>query len=127
GLLIAAFAGLLVQRHPGLLWACAILSSAFLIDAGLTLCARVLRGRRWYTAHREHLYQWMVRAGLGHAQTDGVYMLWNLIVAAPAAWLAAHLPPMRAFALCVAVYALACVLWIAGKHVCLRTVQRGHA
>lgn len=127
GLLIAVFAGLLVQRHSELLWACVILPSAFLIDAGLTLCARVLGGRRWYTAHREHLYQWMVRAGLGHAQTDGVYMLWNLIVAAPAAWLAANLPPMRAFALCMVVYALACMFWIAGKHACLRTVQRGHA
>ncbi|MEO6967458.1 MAG: glycosyl transferase family 4 [Rhodanobacteraceae bacterium] len=127
GLLIGAFAGLLVQRHPEWLWACAILSSGFLVDAGLTLFARVLNGRRWYTAHREHLYQWMVRADLDHAQTDGVYMLWNLIVAAPAAWLAAHLPPMRAFVLCAAVYVLAGVLWIAGKRACLRTVQRGHA
>lgn len=127
GLLIAAFAGLLVQRRPGLIWACAILSSAFLVDAGLTLCARILGGRHWYTAHREHLYQWMVRAGLGHAQTDGVYMLWNLIVAAPAAWLAADLPPARASALCAIVYALACVLWVAGKRACLRVVRHGHA
>nr|MDQ2972688.1 glycosyl transferase family 4 [Pseudomonadota bacterium] len=124
GLSIGAFGGLLVQRRPELLWACAILSSAFLVDAGLTLCVRVLSGRRWYTAHREHLYQWMVRAGSDHARTDGVYMLWNLIVAAPAAWLAATLPPARAFALCVVVFALAGVVWIAGKLACLRLARR---
>lgn len=123
GLLIAAFAGLLVQRRPGLLWAVAILPSAFLVDAGLTLCARVLATKHWYTAHREHLYQWMVRTGWTHARTDGGYMLWNLMVAAPATWAATSLAPTRGAALCVAVYALASIVWIAGKRACLRAVR----
>lgn len=122
GLLIAAFAGLLVQRSPALLWPCLILSSAFLVDAGLTLLARILAGKRWYTAHREHLYQWTVRAGFSHARTDAMYLLWNLIIAAPAAWAALSWPAYGPL-LCAAVYASACVAWCIGKRACLAAVQ----
>jgi hypothetical protein len=122
GLLIAASAGLLVQRAPALLWPCAILSSAFLADAAMTLASRVLAHKRWYTAHREHLYQWMARAGGSHARTDGAYVLWNLIVAAPAAWMAVRWPAYG-LAVCSAVYLLAALVWWCGKRVCLRTIR----
>ena len=122
GWLLAAFAGLLVQRSFAMLWPCAILSSAFIVDAGLTLLARMLTGKRWYTAHREHLYQWMVRAGFSHARTDAMYLLWNLIIAAPAAWAALHWPAFG-LAVCAAVYAFACVVWCAGKRACLTAVR----
>ena len=122
GLLIAAFAGLLVQQAFALLWPCLILSSAFLVDAGLTLLARILAGKRWYTAHREHLYQWMVRAGFSHARTDAMYLLWNLIITAPAAWAALHWPAFG-LALCAAVHVFACVVWYAGKRACLIAVR----
>jgi len=122
GLLIAAFAGLLVQREFELLWPCAILSSAFLVDAGLTLLARILAGKRWYTAHREHLYQWMVRAGFSHARTDAMYLLWNLIIAAPAAWAGLHWPASGPL-LCAAVYVFACAVWCMGKRACLNNVR----
>jgi UDP-N-acetylmuramyl pentapeptide phosphotransferase/UDP-N-acetylglucosamine-1-phosphate transferase len=122
GLLIAAFAGLLVQRSFDLLWPCAILSSAFLVDAGLTLLARILAGKRWYTAHREHLYQWMARAGFNHARTDAMYLLWNLIIAAPVAWAALHWPASAPL-LCAAVYVFAGGVWCAGKRACLVAVR----
>jgi hypothetical protein len=38
----------------------------FLADATLCLVRRVVGGERWYEAHREHLYQRWVRAGLSH-------------------------------------------------------------
>ena len=122
GLLIAAFAGLLVQGSPSLLWPCLILSSGFLVDAGLTLLARILAGKRWYTAHREHLYQWMVRTAFSHARTDAMYLLWNLIIAAPAAWIALHWPAFGLLS-CAAVYAFACMMWWAGKRACLVAVR----
>ena len=123
GLLIAVLAGLLVQRASYMLWACAILPSAFLTDAALTLASRVLAHKRWYTAHREHLYQWMVRAGSSHAGTDGAYMLWNLIIVAPAGWGAMHRPAHGA-ALCIAVYVAGAIAWVAGKRACLARVRR---
>lgn len=122
GLLIAAFAGLLVQRSLALLWPCLILPSAFLVDAGLTLLQRILAGKRWYTAHREHLYQWLVRAGFSHARTDAMYLLWNLIIAAPATWAALHWPGFGPL-LCAAVYAFAGATWWTGKRACLAAVR----
>jgi Fuc2NAc and GlcNAc transferase len=122
GLLMAALAGVLVQRSPAVLWPCLILSSAFLVDAGLTLLARILAGKRWYTAHREHLYQWMVRAGFSHARTDAMYLLWNLIIVAPATWAALHWPDSGLW-LCAAVYVSACAVWFTGKRMCLAAIR----
>jgi len=40
----------------------------FLADAVWTRLRRLVRGGRWYAAHREHVYQRLVASGLGHAQ-----------------------------------------------------------
>src|SRR5579875_1803530 len=127
GLLVGAFAALLVQRRFAMLWPCVILSSAFLADSALTLARRLFGGRRWYTAHREHLYQWLVRTRWSHARTDVAYMIWNLAIAAPAAW-AAVSRPSAGPALCIAVYAAAVIVWLLGKRACLASLRRtgGH-
>ena len=57
-----------------------IACSAFVTDATCTLLSRMLRGRRWYSAHREHLYQWLVRCGYSHARVVALYMGWNLVI-----------------------------------------------
>jgi UDP-N-acetylmuramyl pentapeptide phosphotransferase/UDP-N-acetylglucosamine-1-phosphate transferase len=119
GLLIFAFSAMLWRVEHALLWPALILSSAFVVDASLTLLTRMWRGRRWYTAHREHLYQWMVRRGGTHARTGAAYMGWNLLVAAPLAWLAwSHL--RMALPITITVYLGAAVAWLALKRRCLR-------
>lgn len=40
----------------------------FLADATVCFLRRVVRGERWYEAHRQHLYQRWVAAGAGHAR-----------------------------------------------------------
>jgi UDP-N-acetylmuramyl pentapeptide phosphotransferase/UDP-N-acetylglucosamine-1-phosphate transferase len=124
GLLVTALAALLWRRAPVAFWPVLILSSAFVIDATMTLLSRMLRGRRWYTAHREHLYQWLVRSGDSHLRTGIVYMLWNLLLATPAATLALHRPEFGG-AVCAAVYLLAVTAWVAGKRACLVRVRKG--
>ncbi|MCQ4166432.1 glycosyl transferase family 4 [Tahibacter harae] len=62
-----------------------LLGSSFFIDAGATLFYRFVQGRRWYSAHREHLYQWLVRRGWSHARIVSHYMAWNLLLIAPLA------------------------------------------
>lgn len=119
GLLIFVFSALLWRVDHALIWPALILSSAFLIDATLTLLVRVWRGRRWYNAHREHLYQWMVRRGRTHAGTDVAYLAWNVLVAAPLSWLACRYPAV-AFALTAVVYLGAAVFWLALKRRYLR-------
>jgi UDP-N-acetylmuramyl pentapeptide phosphotransferase/UDP-N-acetylglucosamine-1-phosphate transferase len=50
-----------------------LLSSVVLLDTGLTLARRILRGRPFWRAHREHLYQYAVRRGHGHAPVALAY------------------------------------------------------
>ncbi len=119
GMLVFAFSAMLWQAAPVLLWPALILSSAFVVDASLTLLTRMWRGRRWYTAHREHLYQWLVRRGATHAQADAIYLGWNLLVAAPSAWLACSHPQV-ALPLAMAVYVVASISWLVLKRRCLR-------
>ena len=119
GLLIFAFSAMLWRQDHALLWPALILSSAFVVDASLTLLTRMWRGRRWYTAHREHLYQWLVRRGGTHARADAIYLGWNLLIAAPLAWLAwSHL--RMALPITMVVYLGAAAAWLALKRRCLR-------
>ena len=115
----------------------AIASSGFVVDATCNLGSRMLRGKRWYSAHREHLYQWMVRSGMSHARVVGWYMGWNLVVVTPILWLldriawsgdtgegpaAPGLRPAEIIA-ALAVYSLGVALWIFGKRWCLNKVK----
>lgn len=59
---------------PLLLWV--LLMGVFVADATLTLFRRVMRGERWYDAHRSHAYQRLVQAGWSHRTVSiGVVVL----------------------------------------------------
>ena len=119
GLLIFSFTAMLWRVDAALLWPALILSSAFVTDASLTLLTRYVRGRRWYSAHREHLYQWLVRRGSTHARAGMVYMAWNLLLAAPTAWLAwSH--TRLALPISIVAYLVAAACWLMLKRRCLR-------
>ncbi|HEY2345582.1 MAG TPA: glycosyltransferase family 4 protein [Xanthomonadaceae bacterium] len=78
GCLVAMFL-LRAVCSGGMPWPLAMLPvSAFLIDAGMTLLLRVVRGKAWWRPHREHLYQWLVRSGNSHGQVAGWYAAWTL-------------------------------------------------
>lgn len=124
GLLIFAFTAMLWRVDARLLWPALILCSAFVADASLTLLTRFARGRRWYTAHREHLYQWLVRCGLTHARGGMIYMAWNLLFAAPLAWLASGHPSLG-LPITMGAYLAAAVLWLVSKRRCLRRHRYG--
>lgn len=103
-----------------------VLCSAFAVDATCTLLSRMLRGRRWYSAHREHLYQWLVRSGFTHAGVVALYMGWNLLVALPVVWWMNRIPrvPMPAGVVpALTIYAVAAVVWSLGKSWCLRRAR----
>ncbi|NDK37480.1 lipopolysaccharide biosynthesis protein [Pseudoxanthomonas gei] len=53
--------------------------SAFLIDAGFTLCMRILAGERWWEPHVQHLYQGWVRKVGGHAGVTLAYAVFSLL------------------------------------------------
>lgn len=51
--------------------------SLFLVDSGLTLLRRLLRGERWWTPHTQHAYQAWSRAA-GHGRVTVAYALVSL-------------------------------------------------
>ena len=62
-----------------------ILLALFLCDATYTLIRRVCQRKKWYEAHREHVYQRLVQNGFKHWQvTSGVIIL-NLVICLPLA------------------------------------------
>ncbi|MBU9262821.1 glycosyltransferase family 4 protein [Burkholderia multivorans] len=67
------------RTHVWPIWFPALVFSPFIADASVTLLRRMLRGERFWQAHREHYYQRMVRSGVGHGRT-AVY--WYLIMLA---------------------------------------------
>jgi UDP-N-acetylmuramyl pentapeptide phosphotransferase/UDP-N-acetylglucosamine-1-phosphate transferase len=113
GFALGAFALLLLPsvQQP---WVLLLPVAAVLSDAGLTLVKRMLLGRRWYAAHREHLYQWWVRRGASHVQVSVAYAAFSLLVILPFMVLSLEFPHLRLpFAL--GVYAVAAALWLWGR------------
>lgn len=116
-----------------------VLCSAFVADATCTLLSRMLGGRRWYSAHREHLYQWLVRCGYSHARVVALYMGWNLLIVLPVVYWMNRSPaladqssaagPSTGIGAAAAVYSMAVILWWVGKRRCLNMVamRRQHA
>jgi UDP-N-acetylmuramyl pentapeptide phosphotransferase/UDP-N-acetylglucosamine-1-phosphate transferase len=105
-----------------------VAGSAFVTDASCTLVSRMAGGKRWYEPHREHLYQWMTRTGMSHAQVTLCYVAWNLAVVLPIIALL-NAEPLRAermasWYVVAGVYAVEVVVWICGKRWCLYKVNR---
>lgn len=83
--------------------------SAFLVDAGLTLLRRVLRGERWWTAHVQHAYQaWARRAG--HVPVTVAYAAWTL-AGLLLAFLLADVDLVFILSICAGWYTVAALLW----------------
>jgi UDP-N-acetylmuramyl pentapeptide phosphotransferase/UDP-N-acetylglucosamine-1-phosphate transferase len=61
-----------------------LLFAPFLFDSLVTLARRVLRGERWYVAHRSHYYQRLVRCGLSHGQVTALYTTLAVVAAGAA-------------------------------------------
>jgi UDP-N-acetylmuramyl pentapeptide phosphotransferase/UDP-N-acetylglucosamine-1-phosphate transferase len=122
GFAIAALLLHAVQSGGLDVWTALLLPLAFWLDAGLTLAARMVLGRRWYTAHREHLYQWLVRRGRSHAQVDALFLGWNLLIVLPLYLLVAHrlLPSFIAFAAAAVLGALG---WWQARRLLLRQAR----
>lgn len=53
--------------------------SAFLVDASMTLSARILAGERWWQPHVSHVYQRWIRTGRSHAFVTSVYAAFTLV------------------------------------------------
>jgi UDP-N-acetylmuramyl pentapeptide phosphotransferase/UDP-N-acetylglucosamine-1-phosphate transferase len=110
GYLFATFCLWALQRDPILATGGVLLVWPFIFDTGFTFLCRARRREPVFSAHRSHLYQRLVIAGLSHLQVSALYAALDLIGIAcaallfkrPAAW------PLCATALTVS----ACALWL---------------
>ena len=83
--------------------------SAFLVDAGLTLLRRVLRGERWWTPHVQHAYQAWAR-GAGHFPVTVAYAGWT-VTGLLLAFALRDVDPVFILSSCVGWYTVAALLW----------------
>ena len=83
-----------------------ILAGVFLVDATLTLLIRMLRGERWYEAHRSHAFQHAARRWGSHRTVTLSVLAINVGWLLPMAWLAATHPSWELVLLAVALLPL---------------------
>ena len=70
----------------------AILGGVFFVDATVTLIRRIIRGEKWFDAHRTHAYQHLARRWHAHLPVTILIMSINAFWLLPMAILAARYP-----------------------------------
>lgn len=78
------------------IWLSLIVCALFVVDATATLLGRAAGGARWYTAHREHAYQRLIRAGWSHGRVLVLYTMVNVVLVLPVLLLALRYPAWEA-------------------------------
>lgn len=92
GCWLAVLAVHLHQAGALSIWSSAILGSAFIADATVTLLRRMIRGDRWREAHRSHAYQQLSRRWKSHGRVTALLWLLNAFVTFPLAALSVAKP-----------------------------------
>ena len=87
-------------------WCWLILFGVFLIDATTTLIRRVVRGQKWYEAHRSHAYQVLSRRYGSHRKVTVGVLAINILWLLPLGYLAAVYPAWGLTICCVALLPL---------------------
>ena len=57
------------------IWIPILLLGAFIFDTGVTLIRRMMRGEKWFAAHRSHFYQRLIRPP-SYSQTGLLHRIW---------------------------------------------------
>lgn len=79
GFALASLLALAVVTSNTSWWSCWIPLTAFLVDAGFTLLARMLARQRWWEPHAQHVYQALARVWKSHAVVTGIYLGFSVI------------------------------------------------
>ncbi len=89
GMVLGIFAIQAAWVMPELFWGWIILLGAFVVDATVTLLRRILRGEKFYEAHRSHAFQYASRRYKGHVSVSLAFGIINLCWLLPIAALVA--------------------------------------
>lgn len=94
-----------------------LLLGLFVVDATLTLIDRLRRGENITVAHRDHVYQRLVRAGWSHRHVTLGAIVINVTLLWPAAWVATSESRSMLWVF-VAVFTVLGVLWWRARRWC---------
>lgn len=76
-----------------------IIMAVFICDATFTLSLRALQGKRWYAAHKEHAYQYLVSFGATHKTVTLAISGINFLLLLPLALLTLYQPMLGIWSL----------------------------
>lgn len=106
----------------GVAWPAALAPLAiYATDTSLAITARVLRGERWWEAHRQHQYQQMIDAGAPHLGAAAIVAVFGLVTAAAGALSLTDSP--QAFPIAIGSVVLCCLLYVSVARIVV-TVER---
>ena len=88
------------------LWTWLILCGVFVVDATTTLIGRMVRGEKWYEAHRSHAYQILSRRFGSHWKVSVGVIIINVFWLFPLGLLAAIFPYWGLLICCIALLPL---------------------
>ncbi|MEJ8566799.1 MraY family glycosyltransferase [Elongatibacter sediminis] len=86
----------------------------FVCDSTLTLLTRVMKGERWYTPHKQHLYQCLIQRGWTHGGVLALYQGLNGLLVLPAIAVAVNWPEL-AWSVAFAATVVLLVAWVQVK------------
>jgi Fuc2NAc and GlcNAc transferase len=110
-----AVLGLVISQHTSVpVEAWAILGGVFVVDATVTLFKRVLRGDRWFEAHRMHAYQHLSRRWKSHRLVTFSMTLINVVWLLPWALIATRSPGQALWCLIAALGPLVVLAFVLG-------------
>ena len=92
GFMIAGllFSGVIREDFPfSVAW---LVMLVFVCNSSLTLMTRVIRRERWYTPHKQHIYQQLIANGWSHARVMWLYQLINILLVVPGIVVAVNYP-----------------------------------
>lgn len=76
GAILASLSLLIVRARPDWLFVPPIILAPWLVDVVLTVIWRASNGKQIFTAHRDHVYQIAMKAGLKHWQVSAIHAVW---------------------------------------------------
>lgn len=114
GLMLGLFIILTMKTGELSLWTWLILFGIFLTDATVTLLRRMVRGERWYEAHRSHAYQILSRRLRSHQKVTLWVQMANIIWLLPLAYLSSYYPESSFVLLLLAFLPIFCGVYSIG-------------
>jgi len=109
GFVLAAIAYLAILNGLIALPVWIMLWALFIADTAVTLIRRLLRGERWWSAHRSHAYQHLSARVGSHARVTLIYAAMNVAIILPGARYALVHPEME-WRLCAVLMAIVLAL-----------------